>query len=97
MSWKKSFINAILLTSFVIFTGCAATGNYKNDHSRFQRIASRECISFGHVFDSDGYNQCMEKRLREVLPRVMMAARTQRRHGGAYAALSIATGKIFYL
>jgi hypothetical protein len=77
MSWKKSFINAILLTSFVIFTGCAATGNYKNDHSRFQRIASRECISFGHVFDSDGYNQCMEKRLREVLPRVMMAARQE--------------------
>ena len=72
---KKSFIDTLLVASLVIVAGCAATGNFKDTHSRFQRIASKECISFGHVFGSDGYNQCMEKRLREVLPQVMTAAR----------------------
>lgn len=88
MLQKRFFIDALLLASLVIITGCAPSGSYKNDASRFHRISSNECISFGHVVGSEGYNQCMEKKLREVLPQVMKAAR-QGGDGARSRALSI--------
>jgi hypothetical protein len=60
---KRSFLGGLLLTALVIITGCATTGAYKDDPSRRYRIASDECIRFGHVTGSDGYYNCVEKRL----------------------------------
>jgi hypothetical protein len=60
---KRSFLGALLMTTLVIMTGCATTGDYKDDPSRRYRIASDECIRFGHVTGSDGYYNCVEKRL----------------------------------
>jgi len=60
---KRLFLGALLLTALVIITGCATTGDYKDDPSSQYRIASDECIGFGHVTGSDDYQRCMEKRL----------------------------------
>ncbi|MBN1834085.1 MAG: hypothetical protein JW896_18455 [Deltaproteobacteria bacterium] len=60
---KRIFLGSLLLTAVVIMTGCATTGDYKDDPSRRYRIASNECIRFGHVTGSVGYYACVEKRL----------------------------------
>jgi hypothetical protein len=60
---KRLFLGALLLTVLVVITGCATTGDYKDDPARRYRIASDECIRFGHVTGSDNYYRCMDKRL----------------------------------
>jgi len=60
---KRLLFGALSLTVFVMMTGCATTGDYRDDPARRYRIASEECIRFGHVTGSDGFNSCMDKRL----------------------------------
>ena len=63
MLLKRLFLDALLLTVLVMITGCAATGDYKDDPSRRYRVASEECIRFGHVTGSLGFYSCVDKRL----------------------------------
>ena len=60
---KRLFLGVLLLTPIVLITGCATTDDYKDDPARRYRIASEECIRFGHVTGSDGYYNCVEKRV----------------------------------
>jgi hypothetical protein len=60
---KRLFLGVLLLTPIVMITGCATTDDYKDDPARRYRIASEECIRFGHVTGSDGYYNCVEKRV----------------------------------
>ena len=63
MLLKRLFSGALLLTLWVVFTGCSTTGAYKDpEKMRYQR-ASDECIRYGLRRGSYDYNSCVTKRL----------------------------------
>lgn len=63
MLLKRLFLGALLLTAFVMITGCATNGESKDDYETLYRNASDECIRFGYRRDSYDYHRCIEKRL----------------------------------
>ena len=64
MLLKRVFLGAILLlTTLIMITGCASTGETDDDYSRQYRNASSECIRFGYRRDSYDYHRCIERRV----------------------------------
>ena len=61
---KRLSLVTLLLTALVIISGCATTGKSKADSSTRYRIASDECIRFGHRRGSYYFNRCVEKILK---------------------------------
>ena len=60
---ERLILGALLLAALVMITGCATTAKSEDDYETLWRNASDECIRFGHVIGSDGYSNCMVKRL----------------------------------
>jgi hypothetical protein len=64
MLLKRLFLGALLLwTIFVMITGCASTGESKDNYATQYRNASSECIRFGYRRDSYDYHRCIERRV----------------------------------
>ena len=61
---KRLFLGALLLTAFVMMTGCATNGTPEDDYARQYRNASEDCIRFGYTRGSYAFHQCVEKRLK---------------------------------
>ena len=64
MLLKRFFLGALFFTMFVNISGCASTGDTVDSEKAQYRIASDECLRFGHRRDSYDYKQCVEKRLK---------------------------------
>ena len=60
---KRLFLGTLLLAALVMITGCATTAKSGDDYETLWRNASDECKRLGHLTGSDGYSNCMMKRL----------------------------------
>lgn len=64
---KRLFLGALLLSVFANINGCpTTTGISEDSYEARYRMASDECIRFGHRRGSYDYKRCIEKRMESV-------------------------------